>query len=184
MGPHHLIDSGSTVAQYVLSKWIWINQYNLFLNMLSHNSHSSDSFFTRNWIIVQNDPPSIMHCLSPELAYLKHGNTKENYFQEIVVSGNVAKFTRPWVIPKIENSRNANFVITVVPASCHHNDNLADDNVGVMTTLGFQCNVIPNTWPIFFDTTVLLFMIIWHIPPQWTFCQNVIWINISHLSPL
>ena len=86
-----------------------------------------------------------MHCLSPELAYLKHGNTKENYFQEIAVSGNVAKFTRPRVIPKIENSRNANFVITVVPASCHHNDNLGDDNVGVMTTLGFQCNVIPNT---------------------------------------
>ena len=67
-----------------------------------------------------------MHCLSPELAYLKHGNTKEKYFQEIVVSGNVAKFT-------------------VVLASCHYNDNLGDDNVGVMTTLGFQCNVIPNT---------------------------------------
>ena len=53
-------------------------------------------------------------------------------------------FIRP-VIPEIENCRNANFVITVVPASCHHNDNLGDDNVGVMTTLGFQCNGIPNT---------------------------------------
>ena len=52
-------------------------------------------------------------------------------------------FTRPRVIPKIENCRNAN--ITVVPASCHHNDNLGDDNVGVMTILGFQCNGIPNT---------------------------------------
>ena len=70
----------------------------------------------------------------------------------------------------------------MVPASCHHNDNMCDDNVVAMTTLGFQCNVIPNTWPIFVDTTVL-FMMIWHIPPQWTFCQNVIWIIISHLSP-
>ena len=31
-----------------------------------------------------------MHCLSPELAYLKHGNTKEIPFQEIVVSTNVS----------------------------------------------------------------------------------------------
>ena len=33
-----------------------------------------------------------MHCLSPELAYLKHGNTKEINFQEIDVSGNVLQF--------------------------------------------------------------------------------------------
>ena len=45
----------------------------------------------------------------------------------------------------IENCRNANFVITVIPAICHHNDHLGDDNVGIMTTLGFQCNGIPNT---------------------------------------
>ena len=26
-----------------------------------------------------------MYCLSPELAYIKHGNAKEIHFQEIVV---------------------------------------------------------------------------------------------------
>ena len=30
-----------------------------------------------------------MHCLSPELACLKHGNTKEIHFQEIIVSADV-----------------------------------------------------------------------------------------------
>ena len=30
-----------------------------------------------------------MHGLSSELAYLKHSNTKEIHFQEIVVSDNV-----------------------------------------------------------------------------------------------
>ena len=30
-----------------------------------------------------------MHCLSPELVCLKHGNKKEIHFQEIVVSANV-----------------------------------------------------------------------------------------------
>ena len=30
-----------------------------------------------------------MNCLSPELAYLKHGDTKDIHFQDIVVSGNV-----------------------------------------------------------------------------------------------
>ena len=30
-----------------------------------------------------------MHCLSPELAYLKQGNTKEIPFQEIVMSANL-----------------------------------------------------------------------------------------------
>ena len=30
-----------------------------------------------------------MHRLSPELAYLKHSNTKKIHFQEIAVSGNV-----------------------------------------------------------------------------------------------
>ena len=47
-------------------------------------------------------------------------------------------FTRPWMIPKIENYRNAKFVITVVTASCHHSDNLGDDNVGVMTIPSFS----------------------------------------------
>ena len=74
---HHWIDSGSIATQYGLSKWIWINPYHLFLNMLTHNSHTCDSFVTRNWFIVQSDSPSVMHCLSPELAYIKHGNTKE-----------------------------------------------------------------------------------------------------------
>ena len=72
-----------------LSKWIWINQYHLFLNRLTHISHTCDSFVTRNWFIVQSDSPSVMHCLWPELAYLKHGNTKEIHFQGIVVSDNV-----------------------------------------------------------------------------------------------
>ena len=31
----------------------------------------------------------VFYALSPELAYLKHANTKEIHFQEIVVSGNV-----------------------------------------------------------------------------------------------
>ena len=57
--------------------------------MLAHNSHTCDTFVTRNWPIVQSDSPSVMHCLSPELAYLKHGNTKEIHFQEVVVRGNV-----------------------------------------------------------------------------------------------
>ena len=86
---HHWIDSGSIAAQYDLSKWIWINQYHLFLNILTHNSHTCYLFVTRNWFIVQSDSPSVMHCLSPELVYLKHGNTKEIPFQEIVVSANV-----------------------------------------------------------------------------------------------
>ena len=30
-----------------------------------------------------------------------------------------------------------------------------DDKVGVITTLGFQCNDTPNPWPIFFDNSVL-----------------------------
>ena len=30
-----------------------------------------------------------MHCLQPEIAYLKHGDKKEIHFQEIMVSGNV-----------------------------------------------------------------------------------------------
>ena len=183
---YNLVDSDSIAAQYGLSKWIWINQYHLCLNILTHNSHTWDSFVTRNWFIVQSDSPSVMDCLSPELAYLKHGNTREIHFQEMVelqcLAIVILMFTRPWVIPKIENCRNANFVITVVPGRCHHNAILSDDNVGVMTILGFQGNEIPNTWPIFFDTTVL-YMIIWHIPPQWTFCQNVIWINIPHSSP-
>ena len=59
----------------------------LFLNMLTHNSHTCDSFFSRNWFIVQWLAES--YALSSELAYLKHGNTKEIHFQEIVVSGNV-----------------------------------------------------------------------------------------------
>ena len=50
--------------------------------MLTHNSHI-------NWFIVQSDTPNVMHSLLPELAYLKHGNTKEIQFQEIVLSGNV-----------------------------------------------------------------------------------------------
>ena len=61
----------------------------LFLNMLTHNSHTCDSFVTRNVFIVQSDSLSVMHCLSPELACSKHGNTKEIHFQEIVVSANV-----------------------------------------------------------------------------------------------
>ena len=86
---HHWVDFGSIAVQYVLSKWIWINLYHLFLVMLTHNSHPYDLFVTRNWFIVQSDSLSVMHGLSPELAYLKHGNTKEIHFQEIVVSGNV-----------------------------------------------------------------------------------------------
>ena len=81
---HHWVDSGSIAAQYGVFKRIWINQYHLFLNMLTHNSHTCYSF-----VIFQSDSPSVMHCLSPELAYSKHGNTKEIHIQEIVVSGNV-----------------------------------------------------------------------------------------------
>ena len=54
----------------------------LFLNMLTHNSHTCDSFVTSDW-------SSVMPCLSPEIAYLKHGDMKEIHFQEIVVTGNV-----------------------------------------------------------------------------------------------
>ena len=61
----------------------------LFLNIITHNSHTCDSFVTRNVFIIQSDSPSVVHCLSPELACLKHGNTKEIHFQEIVVSANV-----------------------------------------------------------------------------------------------
>ena len=34
-----------------------------------------------------------------------------------------------------------------------------DDKDGFMTTLGFQCNGTPNTWPMFFDTLVLSMII-------------------------
>ena len=54
-------------------------------------------------------------------------------------------FTRPWVIPQIENYRNANFVITVVTASCHHNDNLGDDNVGIWDKMTTICLSFPDT---------------------------------------
>ena len=81
---HNWVDSGSIAAQYGLSKRIWINQYHLFLKMLTHNSHTCYSF-----VIVYSDSQSVMHCLSPEIAYLKHGNKKSIHIQEIVVSGNV-----------------------------------------------------------------------------------------------
>ena len=86
---HQWVDSSSIAAQYDLSKWILINQYHLFPNILTHNSPTCDLFVTRNWFIVQSDSPGVVHCLSPELVYLKHGNTKEIPFQEIVVSTNV-----------------------------------------------------------------------------------------------
>ena len=35
---------------------------------------------------------NIVHCLSSELAYFKHGNSKEIHFQEIVVSGNILQW--------------------------------------------------------------------------------------------
>ena len=54
-----------------------------------HTIHTLDSFVTRNWFIILSDPPSVMHCLSPEPAYLEHGDTKGIHFQEIFVSGNV-----------------------------------------------------------------------------------------------
>ena len=54
--------------------------------MLTHNSHTCDSYVTKNGFIVQSDSPSVMHYLSPELAYLKHGNTKEIHFQEMWVA--------------------------------------------------------------------------------------------------
>ena len=88
-GLQHWVDSGTIVAQCGLSTWIWLNQYHIFPNMLTHNSHTCDSFVTKNWFISQSDSPRVMDCLSPELAYLKHGNTKYIHFQEIVVSGNV-----------------------------------------------------------------------------------------------
>ena len=91
-GLQHWVDSGPIAAQCGLSTWIWSSQYQIFLNMLTHNSHTCNLFVTRNWSIVQSDWPSGMHCLSPELAYLKHGNTKEIHFQEIVVSDNVLQF--------------------------------------------------------------------------------------------
>ena len=31
----------------------------------------------------------------------------------------------------------------------------SDDEGGIMTTLGFQSNATPNTWPMIFDTPVL-----------------------------
>ena len=58
-------------------------------------SKHADTQFTHLWLICHK---KFIHCskwlaecyaLSPELAYLKHGNTKEIHFQEIVVSGNV-----------------------------------------------------------------------------------------------
>ena len=117
---HYWVDSGSIAAQYGLSKWIWINQYHSFRNMLTYNSHKCDSIVTRNWFIVQNDSPSVMHCLSPELAYLKQCNTRDslsrNRCEWQCIAIVILMFSRPWVIPKIENCRNANFVITVIPA--------------------------------------------------------------------
>ena len=52
--------------------------------------------FTHLWRLICHK--KFIHCskwlaecyaLSPELAYLKYGNTKEIHFQEIVLSGNV-----------------------------------------------------------------------------------------------
>ena len=88
-GLQRWVDSGPIVAQCGLSTWICLNQYHIFLNTLTHNSHTCNLFVTRNWSIVQSDWPSVMHCLSPELAYIKHVNTKEIHFQEIVASSNV-----------------------------------------------------------------------------------------------
>ena len=85
-GLQQWIDSGPIAAQYGLSTLSWLSQYQIFLNMLTHISHTCNLFVTRNWSIVQSGWLSVM--LSPELAYLKHGNTKEIRFQEIVVSGN------------------------------------------------------------------------------------------------
>ena len=43
----HWVDSGSIAAQYGLSKWVWINQYHLFINILlvTHLSQEIDSLF-------------------------------------------------------------------------------------------------------------------------------------------
>ena len=115
--------------------------YHLFLNTLTHNSQTCDSFVTRNWFIVQSGSPSVMHCQSPELAYLNtviRDSLSRSRCEWQCITIVILMFTRPWVKPQIENCRNANFVITVVPANCHHNDNLGDDNAGVMTTFGFS----------------------------------------------
>ena len=69
----------------------------------------------RNACVGFSDTMGFLPDMSPELAYLKHGNTKEIHFQEIVVSEwqciaiVILMLTRPWVISKIENCRNANF---------------------------------------------------------------------------
>ena len=70
--------------------------------------------------------------------------------------------------------------------ACYHYDSLqfGDDKLGLMTTLEFHCNDTPNTWPMFFDNLVLSMIICYLIySTTVTLCQNVIWINISHLSP-
>ena len=89
-GLQYWTDSGPIAVQCGLFTWIWLNQNNILI-MLTHNSHlwhicHKKLIHCSKWLA------SIMHCLSPELAYLKHGNTKKIHFQEtkkIVASGNV-----------------------------------------------------------------------------------------------
>ena len=58
-------------------------------------SKHANTQFTHLWLICHNKfihfSKWLAECyaLSPELAYLKHGNMKEIHFQEIVVSDNV-----------------------------------------------------------------------------------------------
>ena len=82
-GMQYRVDSGPIAAQCGLFTWIWLNQNNI--------SNHANTQFTHLWHICHKKlihcskwlASIIMHCLSPELAYLKHGNTKKIHFQEI-----------------------------------------------------------------------------------------------------
>ena len=59
----------------------WVKPVSSYISKHANtHSHTCASFVTRNWSIAQSDWPSVMHCLSPKLAYSKHSNTKEVLF--------------------------------------------------------------------------------------------------------
>ena len=52
--------SGPIAAQCGLSTRSWLIKYHIFLNMLTHNSLTCDTFDTRSRSIVQSNWPSVM----------------------------------------------------------------------------------------------------------------------------
>ena len=63
-GLEHWVDSGPIAAQCGLSTWLWLDQYHIFLTMLTHYSHTCDTFVTSNWSIFQSYWPPECYAMS------------------------------------------------------------------------------------------------------------------------